>query len=68
MLYVGKNTTPVRRDLHQNLVNSGPDRFVALLQLSVSTRGVIGQFCGPYFTKANNKQETAPHNENAVEI
>ena len=46
MLFVGKNTSPVRRDLHQNLMNSGPDRFVALLQLSVSTRGVIGHFAG----------------------
>ena len=27
-----------------------PTAYDDLLYLSVSTRGVIGQFCGPYFT------------------
>ena len=28
----------------------GPTVFITLLFLSVSTPGVFGQFCGPYFT------------------
>ena len=29
--------------------------YCQLLHLSVSTRGVIGQFCGPYFTVQHTK-------------
>ena len=34
--------------------------YCTLLYLSGSTRGVIGQFCGPYFTVRPAKFESAP--------
>ena len=33
-------------------------QYFTLLHLSVSTRGVIGQFCGPYFTVRPTKFES----------
>ena len=40
------------------LMQSKKDNKLVLLYLSVSTRGVIGQFCGPYFIIAPAKFES----------
>ena len=65
IMFPSQNTAPFpspktipQSFLHTRLLMVSGAQYLLLLYLSVSTRSVIGQFCGPYFTVRSAKFES----------